>query len=159
MHDDFVAVLKAIWNKNLSVKNITLHLLLDIGQFLRQNTVYNIRYHLTTLNYRTVFNKLFKGKAIKFFRGLKVGGLMGPIGELGPVKPQECGKNCIVPSDNILKRDGDLYRSQAGKPGISKTTLELFAKKQSNPDVKLAFGEKNSDGIWKIFGRRRSWRL
>ena len=152
-NDDFVAVLKAISDKTLSVNNIALHLLLDIGQFLRQNTVYNIRYHQTTLNFWTVFHKLFKGKGIRFFRGLKAGGLMGPRDELGPVKPQECGINFIVPSDNILKREGDLYRTEASKPGILKTTLELFAKTQSNPDVKLAFdGKKIAMGFGKSLG-------
>ena len=44
---DFVSLLKNIQNGKL-VDNIALHLLLDVGQFLRNETVNSIRYSQTT---------------------------------------------------------------------------------------------------------------
>ena len=67
---DFISVLKAIADRKLQ-GNIALHLLLDVGQFLRQNTVYSMRYHPVTREFWTLVHKLFKGKGLRFFTGLK----------------------------------------------------------------------------------------
>jgi hypothetical protein len=50
-HHDFISVLKSLVEGTLDVKNVALHLLLDIGKFLRQNTLTNMRYHQTSLDF------------------------------------------------------------------------------------------------------------
>ena len=68
--DDFISVLKSIADGTLDV-NIAMHLLLDVGGFLRQQTVYSMRYHDVTREFWTLVLKLFRGKGIRFFPGLK----------------------------------------------------------------------------------------
>ena len=62
--DDYVSVLRAIGRKTLSVKNITLQLLLDIGSFLATGRVSNVRYNVVTMKFWGTVYKLFKGKAL-----------------------------------------------------------------------------------------------
>ena len=69
--EDFVKKLKSIADKTLDIQNIALSLLLDIGQFLNCNTVNSMRYHQTSLDFWSVFHKIFRGKGIRFMRGLK----------------------------------------------------------------------------------------
>ena len=57
----------------LDVKNMALHLLLDVGQFLNANAPSRMRYSKTSLDYWLVIQKLFKGKGVRFFRGVKTG--------------------------------------------------------------------------------------
>ena len=68
--EDFLSVMKHIHNGRLQ-NNISLHLLLDIGQFLRQETVYSQRYDKTTKDFWTLVYKLFRGKGLRFFGGIK----------------------------------------------------------------------------------------
>lgn len=68
--EDFVSVLQSIRDETLN-NNIALHLLLDIGQFLRQSTVHSMRYSKISINFWLLVQKLFKRKATRFFRGIK----------------------------------------------------------------------------------------
>ena len=71
--DDFISVLESIVSGKLDVKNMALHLLLDVGQFLNANAPSGMRYLKTSLDYWLVIQKLFKGKGFRFFRGVKTG--------------------------------------------------------------------------------------
>ena len=66
--EDFLSSLTAISTGRLSLDNMALHLFLDIGQLLRtpQNMM---KYSKTSIDFWTVIQKLFKGKAIRFFKG------------------------------------------------------------------------------------------
>ena len=66
--DDFKSVLDAIGNGKL-IDNIVLNLLQDVGKLPRQGTsVKNMRYSKTSLDFGTMVEKLFKGKAVSFFQ-------------------------------------------------------------------------------------------
>ena len=59
--DDFGAVLKAIVSGDL-LDNIALHLLLDVGTFLKQSTCHRMRYSQTSKDFWLAVSKLFKGR-------------------------------------------------------------------------------------------------
>ena len=67
--EDFLSVLRASANGTLVPQNIAVHLLLDIGHMLSQESLQNIRYNSTTLDFWTLVYKMFRGKATRFFRG------------------------------------------------------------------------------------------
>ena len=149
--NDFVKTLKSIADKTLPINNIALNLLLDIGRFLDCNTVHNMRYNKTTLDFWTIFHKLFRGKGIRFMRGLKASGLDGNPKEEGPIKPEACHLNFVVPASRILIREGEQFRLDASKPGVLSGVLQDFAKVQKKPDVKLCFdGKKIASGFGKV---------
>lgn len=68
--DDFVSALKSIESGTLPVNNLSLQLFLDIGKFLKSPTINTVRYSQISLNFWTLVHKLFKGKAIRLFRGV-----------------------------------------------------------------------------------------
>ena len=78
--DDFICVLNNIANGKLT-GNIALSLLLDIGQVLRQNTVHSVRYSEVSKNFWTLVQKMFHGKAIRFFSGMKGTGFGDELGK------------------------------------------------------------------------------
>ena len=67
---DFVSVLRNIADRKIT-RNVALHLLLDVGQFLRQETVHGMRYSEVTKDFWTLVQKMFKGKGVRFFLGIK----------------------------------------------------------------------------------------
>lgn len=67
--DDFISVLDAIANGTIPPHHISLHLLLDIGNFLSANYINKVRYNAVTMDFWALVQKMFKGKAIRFFRG------------------------------------------------------------------------------------------
>ena len=151
--EDFISVLSSLADKTLSIQNISLHLLLDIGQFLKQNTIFNMRYHKTSLDFWVIVQKLFKGKGVRFFRGLKASGLQERPSDMGPVKPGECAINFIVPSDTILKRESSKFRIDSEHPGLLHSAIMSFAEGATNRDVKLAFdGKKIAIGFGSHLG-------
>ncbi|CAC5389311.1 unnamed protein product [Mytilus coruscus] len=58
-YEDFFTVLKSISNGILT-ENIAFHLLLDVGRFYSQSTIYSTRYVPETLAFRVTIKKLFK---------------------------------------------------------------------------------------------------
>ena len=70
--------------RNIAAKeitgNIALHLLLDVGQFLRQQTVHAFRYKEVTKDFWTLVQKLFNGKGVRFFSGSKGAGVSSDSG-------------------------------------------------------------------------------
>ena len=70
---DFLSVLNAISRRTLSAANITVQLFLDIGSFLSVERVSCVRYNPLTMNFWSTVYKLFKGKALRFFRGYMAG--------------------------------------------------------------------------------------
>merc|ERR1712082_576993 len=71
---DFICILNNIANGQIT-GHIALHLLLDVGQFLRQQTVHSMRYSDISKNFWTLVQKICKGKGLRFFSGLKGTGL------------------------------------------------------------------------------------
>ena len=67
--NDFLSLITEISNGQLEPHHIALHLLLDVGNFLPNETVYNMRYTDVTLDFWSCVYRLFKGKATRFFRG------------------------------------------------------------------------------------------
>ena len=68
---DLITIIESIVSGKLSIKNIALNLLLDLGQYLNQTSSGLMRYSKTTLDFWTIVQKLFKGKGIRFFTGEK----------------------------------------------------------------------------------------
>ena len=105
--DDYASVLRAIGRKTLSVKNITLQLLLDIGSFLATDLerVSNVRYNVVTMKLWGTVYKLFKGKALRLFRGFMAG---GPAADEGQSRQatftDECQFNMVVPSSKSIRK-------------------------------------------------------
>ena len=63
-----VSVLEALANGTLDPHNIAFHLLLDIENLLSSESLYHVRYTITTtLDFWS--QKMFRGKATRFFRG------------------------------------------------------------------------------------------
>ena len=67
--EDFISILEAIVEGRLSMENICLHLLLDIGQKLGTEHSASVRYSKTTIDFWLIVQNLFQGKATRFFRG------------------------------------------------------------------------------------------
>ena len=70
--DDFMSAIKGLANGTLSVDNMPLHLLLDVGQYVRESENDNIgamRYSKTSVDYWTVIRKLLHQKGITFLKG------------------------------------------------------------------------------------------
>ena len=57
--NDFGAVLKASVSGNL-LDNMALHLLLDVGTFLKQSTCHSMRYSQTSKDFWLAVSKIFK---------------------------------------------------------------------------------------------------
>ena len=140
--EDFVKKLKSIADKTLDIQNIALSLLLDIGQFLNCNTVNSMRYHQTSLDFWSVFHKIFRGKGIRFMRGLKASKV--DLDHDRPVKPTDCKLNFVVPSDRILIREALQFRHNACKPGEVLRPFGDFAKRQKNPYVVASLDAKRA---------------
>lgn len=66
--DDFGSVLKAIGNGQIK-DNIALHLLLDIGQYLRHDSSKHMRYSKTTIDFWTLVQKIIHGKGMRILEG------------------------------------------------------------------------------------------
>ena len=71
--EDFISILQGINGDQLSVNNIALNLLLDIGMYLRADSPNAVRYSETSHSFWLVIKKLFRGKAIRFFSGDQCG--------------------------------------------------------------------------------------
>ena len=69
--EDVVSVLQSIASGKLGVTNISLNLLLDLGQYLNQSSSTQMRYSKATLDCWVIVQTLFKGKGIRFFSGSK----------------------------------------------------------------------------------------
>jgi hypothetical protein len=69
--EDFFNVVEAIVIGKLRLENIALHLLLDIGLFLSVESSSEMRYSQTSIDFWLVVQKLFKGKGLRFFRGIR----------------------------------------------------------------------------------------
>ena len=66
--DDFSSVLQAIAKGKIQ-NNIALHLLLDVGQLLRQDTPHSMRYNQTSLDFWTLLMKVVHGKGMRLLEG------------------------------------------------------------------------------------------
>ena len=141
--DDFCSLLRNIRGGSLD-DSIALHLLLDIGQFYRQSTVYSMRYSDESLSFWVTVAKLFKGKGISFFRGFKGEGMQMNRN----LTPLECRINFAVPSDPIINREMKQFLLNVEKPGIIDISLDAFASAHGGKDVKLSLdGKKVATGF------------
>ena len=77
--DDFLSILHSLVSGELSPDNIALHLLLDVGQFLRQPKVNCMRYSNVSKDFWLIVMKMFKGRGLRFFRGFMGEGLKDKV--------------------------------------------------------------------------------
>lgn len=68
--EDFIAVVKCICSGQL-IDNITLHLLFDVANFFSNPTASSMRHSEKSMAFWLTVKKLFKGKGVKFFVGIK----------------------------------------------------------------------------------------
>ena len=145
--EDFVSVLHGIQSGALS-HNISLHLLLDIGQYLRkqaQSSTHSMRYSAVSIKFWLLVQKLFHGKAIRFFNGFS--------GNEGQEGHQKLGMNFAVPSRSVLFKAGAAYKTNTKNPGIIGDLLHCFAQSNIGKDVKLSMdGKKITIGFGKHLG-------
>ena len=67
----FIDTLKSIHSGKMKVTNIAFQLLLDVGHYLSLECSSQMRYSKTSLDFWCIVQKLFKGKALRFFSGSK----------------------------------------------------------------------------------------
>jgi hypothetical protein len=130
-YDDFVSVLKCIC-EGIMTDNIAFQLLMDVGK----NTWYTDQ----TLAFWVTVKKLFKGKGINFFRGLKGQGLN--ILRNDNIAPRDCRIKFVVSSNPILTKESSKYTLDAENPGLLKIPLDSFAANNAEKDVKRSIDGK-----------------
>ncbi|CAH1799200.1 unnamed protein product [Owenia fusiformis] len=140
--EDFVSVLKSIVSGKLDT-NICLHLLLDIGQYLRSHKS-RMRYSEKSLQFWITVQKLFKGKGIRFFRGFTEG---------EESEDDVFGKNFAVPSDRIIEEKSARFKDIMETPGLCKDVIKEFANVHKGEDIKISIdGKKIAIGFGKKLG-------
>ena len=144
--NDFMAALNAIGRRTLSVRNITVQLFLDIGAFLSVASVSNVRYNPLTMNFWSTVYKLFKGKALRFFRGSMAS---GDDGKKQASNTEDCAFNMIVPSAKAVRKHISTSHIHTEKPGVITSTLDAFADTHNKSEmVKLSIdGKKLAYGV------------
>ncbi|CAG2219838.1 unnamed protein product [Mytilus edulis] len=91
--------------------------------------------------------KLFKGKGVNFFRGFKAQGLEK---DKECISPKDCRINFAVPSNPTLASESTKYTVGLENPGILETSLDAFAEKNVDKDIKIAIdGKKLALGFGK----------
>ena len=134
--DDFVSVISSLASGELSVDNMALNLLLDIGRYLSCECTKQMRYTRTSLDFWLIIQKLFKGKAIRFFRGI-----------------QSDDINFAVPSSKVLQRESAKFQLDAKSPGLIRNALEAFSDVHRGQDCKLSLdGKKIAYGFGQNLG-------
>ncbi|CAG2230153.1 unnamed protein product [Mytilus edulis] len=145
-YDDFLTVLRCIADRTL-IDNISLHLLLDVGNFYATNCIQGLRYSEETITFWVTVKKLFKGKGVNFFRGFKAQGLEK---DKECISPKDCRINFAVPSNPTLASESTKYTVGLENPGILETSLDAFAEKNVNKDIKISIdGKKLALGFGK----------
>ena len=130
--DDFVSLLRCIKERILD-HNISFHLTLDVGQFYGLDSIHEMRYNSTSLEWWLVIKKILKGKGINLHRAYKA-----PSDESDHISnPKDCRINFIVPSDPVLTREGIKYQIDAAEPGVLTHALDSFAESNGKVEVKL----------------------
>ena len=146
--DDFISVIESVASGKLDIRNMALHLLLDVGRFLKCQCRSNMRYSQTSLDFWLIVQKLFKGKAVRFFRGLKSDDNM-----TSNTMDFDHSINFAVPSDRILQRESDKFRLDVKNPGLIRKGLEAFAAINTGNDCKVSFdGKKIAYGFGRHLG-------
>jgi hypothetical protein len=120
--------------------NIAFQLLMDVGNFYSKDTVKNTWYTDQTLAFWVTVKKLFKGKGINFFRGLKGQGLN--ILRNDNIAPRDCRIKFVVPSNPILTKESSKYTLDAENPGLLRIPLDSFAANNAEKDVKRSIDGK-----------------
>ena len=147
--EDFKTILSGIQTRALD-KNIALQLLHDVGQYMRQSaasSAHSMRYNDISVKFWLLIQKLFHGKAVRFFRGVSYSE------NHDENKKQIPAMNFAVPSDTVLYIAGLQYKSDTTKPGVIFQMLRQFAECKSEKDVKLSLdGKKISIGFGKKLG-------
>ena len=155
--EDWISVLECVLNGKISVNNIALNLLLDLGQYLNQSSSGQMRYSKTSLDFWLVVKKIFRGKGIRFFTGSKnhmVKKLKCDQSEKLTFTPESV-INFAVPSDRILRRESDKYKISAEEPGLIPEALSSFkeAKGDGSVQCKISIdGKKLAYGFGKKLG-------
>ena len=149
--EDFLSVLTSIANGTLPPTNITLQLLLDIGPFLSVEKVSNVRYNSLIMNFWATLYKLFKGKALRFFRGYMAGGTSISHDE-DRLLTENCQFNMIVPSVKSIRRHTTQYKVETANSSIIQSSLDTFSASHKDKEfVKICIdGKKLSYGIGKL---------
>ena len=151
--EDFVSVLKSIASGKLNVRNISLNLLLDLGQYLNQSSSTQMRYSKATLDFWVVVQKLFKGEGIGFFSMKRLKSDESEKADYTDYASQHLINFC-VPSKNILNRESNKFRISAENPGIISDALDTFAtSKRKGTSCKISIdGKKLAYGFGKKLG-------
>ena len=134
--------------ERILTENITLHLLLDIGNFYSKDSINAVRYSNETLEFWLTVQKLFKGKGVNFFRGFKAQGLNTMNESLSSISPLDCRINFSVPSNPTLSKETSRYTLDPGSQGLLNLTLDAFANANKGKDAKLSIaGKKLAIGL------------
>lgn len=145
-YEDFLSVLRCIADSTL-IDNIALHLILDVGNFYSTNCIQGLRYSEETITFWVTVKKLFKGKGINFLRGFKAQGLEK---DKEYISPKDCRIHFAVPSNPTLASESTKYTVGLENPGILDTSLDAFAEKNADKDVKISIdGKKLALGFGK----------
>ena len=88
-----------------------------------------MRCNVVTMKFWGTVYKLFKGKALRFFRGFMAG---GPAADEGQSRQatfaDECQFNMVVPSSKSIRKYMSDYKLDTSTPGILKSSINTFVK-------------------------------
>ena len=106
------SVIKCLASGKLSMNNIALNLLLDLGQYLNQQSSTQMRYSQTSLDFWVVVQKHFKGKEVRFFTGCKTHAVKWIKSEYSGDDIETPLINFVVPSKKILTRECKIHQTE-----------------------------------------------
>ena len=104
--------------------DIAFQLFLNAGQLYGSQSIAQMIYNRSSMDFGITFQKLFKGRVIDFMHGYKGQGLVVPSCIIAPT---ECRINVAVPSDRTLRKETTNQSSGLNEPGIIESILDAFS--------------------------------
>ena len=143
--DDFICVMKSVISGRLPLTNIALHLLLDVGQLMRDGR--GIGYNPVTKQFWLAIYILLKARGTRLFRG-----------NISFESDETLSSmNFAVPSEKTMERQFQTFKHEVSKPGIIASMLDQFEhqNKLKRPAKICIDGKKTFD--WNRWAIRRRW--
>ena len=140
--DDFICLMKSVIIGRLPLTNIALHLLLDVGQLMRDGR--GIGYNPVTKQFWLAIHILLKARGTRLFRG-----------NISFESDETLSSmNFAVPSEKTMERQFQTFKHEVSKPGIIASMLDQFdhQNKLKRPAKICIDGKLGSDN-----SRRSNW--
>ena len=135
--EDFTSLMKSVVSGHLPLTNIALHLLLDVGQMMRDGR--RLEYNYVTKQFWLAIHILLKAKNTRLCRG----NLSFNADET------ENGMNFGVPSEKTMEHQIQIFKHEVSEPEVISNMLKQFQRQNcSNRSSKICIdGKKLAIGI------------